>query len=99
MELLGRNAGRNILQQINDKKIVRTTDEDDKLNKILENQGDISSALKALEENDDTYINLLKLKLSYLSSESQQEEIIKEFDLASKQQLDLAARLKREGKF
>ncbi|MFT6310457.1 MAG: hypothetical protein ACJAQS_000822 [Porticoccus sp.] len=99
MELLGRNAGRDILQQINNKKIVRTTDEDDKLNKILENQGDISSALMALEENDDAYIKLLKLKLSDVSSERQQEEITKEFDLASKQQLDLAARLKREGKF
>jgi hypothetical protein len=39
MELLGRDAGRDILQQINNKKIVRTTDEDedDKINKILEN--------------------------------------------------------------
>jgi hypothetical protein len=99
MELLGRNAGRDILQQINNKQVVITTVADDKLNKILENQGDIASALKALEKDNDTYIILLKLKLSDLSTKSQQQEITKEFDLVSKRQLDLAARLKREGKF
>jgi hypothetical protein len=99
MELLGRNAGRDILQQIESKKVVRKKEEDNEFNKILKNQGDISSALKALGKKDDAYISLLELKLSDLSSDSQQEEITKEFDLASKQQLDLAARLKREEKF